>query len=91
MGRCKRGYQRDKVNKTHLSVQTLFWEFLPSCVAPALAPVRPYTAHNPSIQLVEELTDVGFAKIVPPAAYDGIDLCNQLLCLQGSLSPRELA
>jgi hypothetical protein len=90
-GQCKRRYQRNKVNKPHLSVQTLVRESFPSRIAPALALVRPYPAQNPCIETVEEPADVGLAIIVPPPAYDGIDLFNQLLRLHRSLPPCTLA
>jgi hypothetical protein len=40
--------------------------------------VGPYTLDNPTIQTVEELTDMGFTVIPTPSADDWIDIFNQV-------------
>jgi len=39
----------------------------------------PEAPHDPSVELVEELADVGFAVIVAPFANDRVDLFDQSL------------
>ena len=48
--------------------------------------MRPNSPQDPSIETCEELTDVGFVEIEPPAANDRVDFVDQLLCSHRSLS-----
>ena len=47
--------------------------------------------HQPSIEPVEELSDVSPLVVVAPASHDGVDLLYQLLSVHGSPALRELA
>jgi hypothetical protein len=63
------GYGRDRTNevyKSKLTVEPSCRECLPPHAAPALESVRPDSPHDPSVELVEEPSDVGALEVVPP-------------------------
>jgi hypothetical protein len=51
--------------------------------------MRPDASHHPSVEAIEELSDVSPLVVLAPSAHDGIDLLNQLLGFQRSFAPRE--
>jgi hypothetical protein len=51
----------------------------PATVPPSLEPMRPNTPHDPTVELVEESSDVGSLVVMSPSPQDGIQLLNQLL------------
>src|SRR5262245_28786108 len=52
--------------------------------------MRPNALHQPSVEPVEELPDVGPLVVVAPASHDRIDLLYQLASAHRSLALREL-
>ena len=48
--------------------------------------MRPYPAHNPTIETVEELADVSLTVIKTPSPDDRIDLLEQLPGVQGDFA-----
>ena len=88
------GYGRDKTNKVHkseLTVKPGRRQCLPPHAAPALESVRPDSPHDPSVELVEELSDVGALEVVPPSAQHGVDLLDQFFGSDRCLSPGKTA
>src|SRR6516165_3506426 len=51
--------------------------------------MRPDPPHQPSVEPVEELSDVGQLVVVAPTTHDGIDLLYQLLSAHGCVTPCE--
>src|SRR5262245_66492599 len=49
----------------------------PAPTPPPLEPLRPDAAQDPSVELSEELADVGLVVVQAPAANDRVDLSHQ--------------
>src|SRR5471032_239035 len=77
MLRSNRRYQLHKVDQPELPVQPRLGQHFPTHVAPALESMRPDSPHDPSVEPVEDPSDVGALVVVPPAPQDGIESCNQ--------------
>src|ERR1700757_3487845 len=83
------GDGRDHRNQAHkpvLAVELTAWQRLPTAAAPLTVPMRPDPPHQPSIEPVEELSDVGPLVVVAPTTHDGIDLLYQLLSAHGCVT-----
>src|SRR5215831_8225573 len=79
--RSLRGNGRDHRNQVHkpvLAVELTAWQRSPTAAAPLVVPVRPDPPHQPSVEPVEELSDLGPLVVVAPTTHDGIDLLYQL-------------
>src|SRR6516165_8301196 len=79
--RSLRGDGRDHRNQVHkpvLAVELTAWQRSPTAAAPLVVPVRPDPPYQPSVEPVEELSDLGPLVVVAPATHDGIDLLYQL-------------
>ena len=50
---------RNQVHKPVLAVELPAWQRLPTAAAPLVVPVRPDPPHQPSVEPVEELSDLG--------------------------------
>src|SRR6516162_205381 len=76
-----RGDGRDHRNQVHkpvLAVEPTAWQRSPTAAAPLVVPVRPDPPYQPSVEPVEELSDLGPLVVVAPTTHDGIDLLYQL-------------
>src|SRR5215831_3072094 len=69
---------RNQVHKPVLAVELTAWQRSPTAAAPLVVPVRPDPPHQPSVEPVEELSDMGPLVVVAPTTHDGIDLLYQL-------------
>src|ERR1700757_70878 len=69
---------RNQVHKPVLAVELTAWQRSPTAAAPLVVPVRPDPPHQPSVEPVEELSDLGPLVVVAPTTHDGIDLLYQL-------------
>src|SRR6516162_8654288 len=72
-----------------LTVELTAWQRFPTAAAPLAVPMRPDPPHQPSVEPVEELSDVGQLVVVAPTTHDGIDLLYQLLSAHGCVTPCE--
>ena len=77
--RCNGRNQLNKIHKPVLSVQRGFRQPYPAAASPALEPVRPNAAHDPTVKSVEECSDVSFLVVMAPPPENGIQFINQLL------------
>src|SRR5437660_9995973 len=75
----KRRNQRDKVDQLELFLEPFGGIFLPAGVPPSLGAMRPQPSDDPSVQLVEALSNLGAAVVVAPAADNRVDCFNQLV------------
>ena len=76
-----RGNRRDSLDQVHqpvLAVQLGFRQLSPATVPPPLASMRPNAPHDPAVESVEELSDVGSLVIMAPAPQNRIQFLNQL-------------
>src|SRR6516165_5533548 len=55
------------------------WQRCPTAAAPFAEPVRPDSPHQPAVESVEELSDVGPLVVVAPTTHNGVRLFYQLL------------
>src|SRR5450631_1536634 len=65
-----RGNRRNQLNQVHqpvLAVQRGLRLLSPATVAPALESMRPNASHNPTVEPVEELSDVGPLVVMTPS------------------------
>lgn len=53
-------------------------QLLPSHVAPAFKAVTPNSPNNPALKPIEKLSYMGFAEVVTPSSYDGVDGMDEL-------------
>jgi hypothetical protein len=53
--------------------------------------MRPNVPQDPTVKTGEELMDVSFAKVLPPAANNRVDLSDQPLCIHRCFAPRAMA
>ena len=56
----------DQVHKPVLAVQLGFRQLSPATVPPSLESMRPNASHNPAVESVEELSDVGSLVVMTP-------------------------
>jgi hypothetical protein len=56
------------MDQLELAPQPFGGIILPACVSPSLGAMRPQPSDDPSIQLMEALSDVGAAVVIAPAA-----------------------
>jgi hypothetical protein len=75
---CNRRNQLNEVHKPVLAVQPGFRQLSPAAVPPTLASMRPNASHNPAVEPVEELSDVGSLVVMSPAPQHRIQFHNQL-------------
>src|ERR1700693_5165170 len=73
----ERRYQRDKVDQLELPQQPLGGIVLPAVVPPSLGAVRPEPSDDPTIQLMEALSDMGATVVVSPSSDDRVDRLDQ--------------
>src|SRR6516165_1817039 len=83
--------QRDKIDEPKLAVELAGWQRCPTAAAPFAEPVRPDSSHQPAVESVEELSDVGPLVVVAPTTHNGVRLFYQLLSAHRSVAPREPA
>src|SRR6266568_481216 len=83
--------QRDKIDKPELAVELAGWQRCPTAAAPFPEPVRPDSSHQPAVESVEELSDVGPLVVMAPTTHNGVRLFYQLLSGHRSVAPREPA
>src|SRR6516225_8898594 len=69
---------RNQIHKPVLAVELTAWQRSPTAAAPLVVPVRPDPPHQPSVEPVEELSDLGPLVVEAPTTHDGIDLLYQL-------------
>src|SRR6266852_1953563 len=64
---CKRRNQPHQVHKLILTVQRRRRQLLPTAITPTFKPMRPDPPHDPTVELIEELSDVSsFVILAPP-------------------------
>ena len=66
-----------------------FRQLLPATVPPTLESMRPNASHDPAVEPVEELSDVGSLVVMTPAPQYRIQFLNQLRGLERHASPGE--
>jgi hypothetical protein len=74
-------YRRDQSNQVHqpvLAIKLGCRQRLPARTAPALEPVRPNAPHDPAVESIEELSDVGSFEVVAPPSQYRVDPIDQL-------------
>ena len=81
----------DKAYKPQLTVQLRPRKILPASITPTFMEMRPDPSYDPTVKLVEQLSDMGFLVIITPASDDRIDLLNKLLCCYRSFSTSPLS
>lgn len=69
----------DRIHKSHLAVQLAFGKFAVSLATPSLISIGPEPLNYPAGETIEESADVGLAIVLPPAAYDRVDVLDELL------------
>src|ERR1700732_746093 len=82
-------YQPNKVDKPELAVKPATRQRFPAAAPPLLEPMRPDAPHQPTVEPVEELSDVSPLVVVAPATHDGIDLFYQFRGAYRSLPSRQ--
>src|SRR6516164_4369562 len=88
---CQRRNQPNQVHKPVLSVQLRLGQLFPTRVSPSVKTVCPDAMHDPAIETVEKLSDVGPLVIMPPTPQNRIQSLNQLLGRQRHASLGKLA
>src|SRR5262249_48639737 len=76
---------KESVSPLHhpiLAVQLALRELFPAAVAPAFVPMRPNPSLDPTVEFVEERSDVGTLVIVSPPPQDWVELLDQILGLK---------
>ena len=76
--RCNRRNQLNQVHQPVLAVQLGFGQLSPATVPPSLESMRSNASHNPAVEPVEELSDVGSLVMMSPAPQHRIQFLNQL-------------
>src|SRR5580700_2948660 len=79
---CNRRNQLNQVHQPVLAVQLGFRQLSPATVPPTLELMRPNAPHNPAVEPVEELSDVGSLVVLAPSPQDRLQFLNQLLGLK---------
>src|SRR5262249_40586996 len=80
--RCNGRIQFHQLYQPILAVQLALRELLPAAVAPAFVPMRPNPPLDPTVEFVEERSDVGTLVIVSPPPQDWVELLDQILGLE---------
>src|SRR5215813_13540209 len=76
---------RDQLNQVHqpvLAIQLGFRQLSPATVPPPLESMRPNAPHDPTVEPVEELSDVGSLVVMSPPPQHRVQFLNQLLGLK---------
>src|SRR3954471_16741821 len=81
----------NKVDKPVVPVQRSIGQQSPAEIAPSLESMRPDPSHNPTVQSVEEFSDVSLLVVVAPTTQDRIQSLNQFLGFKRHASPGERA
>src|SRR6202034_2794756 len=68
-----------KVDQPFFAIQFGCRQLSPATVPPTLESMRPNAPHDPAVEPVKELSDVGSLVVMAPAPQDRIQLLNQLL------------
>src|ERR1035437_658392 len=89
--RCNRRDQLNQVHQPVLAVQLGFRQLPPATVPPSLESLRPNAPHNPAVEPVEELSDVGSLVVMAPSPQHRIQFLNQLLGLERHAPPGKRA
>src|ERR1035437_6487002 len=89
--RCNRRDQLNQVHQPVLAVQLGFRQLSPATVPPSLESLRPNAPHNPAVEPVEELSDVGSLVVMAPSPQHRIQFLNQLLGLERHAPPGKRA
>src|ERR1700738_175428 len=79
-----RSNRRDQLNQVHqpvLAIQLGFRQLSPATVPPPLESMRPDASHNPTVEPVEELSDVGSLVVMSPSTQHRIQFLDHLLGL----------
>ena len=79
---CKRRNQPHQVHKLILTVQRRCRQLFPTAIAPTFKPMRPDPPHDPTVELIEELSDVGSFVMLAPPPQERVKSRNQLLGFQ---------
>ena len=79
---CKRRNQPHQVHKLIFTVQRRRRKLLPTAIAPTFKPMRPDPPHDPTVELIEERSDVGSFVILAPSPQKRVKFRNQLRCFQ---------
>src|SRR5580658_5119378 len=79
---CNRRDQLNQVDQPVLAVQLGFRQLSPATVPPPLESMRPNAPHDPAVEPVEELSDVGSLVVMSPSPQHWIQFLNQLLGLE---------
>ena len=69
----------NKIDKSHLAVELALREFAVALASPSLKAIGPNALDYPAGETAEELADMGFAVVLPPSAYDRVDVVDKLL------------
>src|SRR6266446_4765149 len=80
--RCNRRDQLNQVHQPVLAVQLGFRQLSPATVSPSLESMRPNAPHNPAVEPVEELSDVGSLVVMAPSPQHRVQFLNQLFGLE---------
>src|SRR5215472_8447207 len=80
--RCNGRNQLHQLYQPILAIQPALRELFPAAVAPAFVPMRPNPPLDPTVEFVEERSDVGTLVIVSPPPQDWVELLDQILGLE---------
>ena len=83
--------QRDKAYKPVFDDKLALRQVSPPSIAPSLVAMRPNAPHDPAVKLVEEPPDMGLAVVPAPTSNDRVDLADQPLRIDWSLTAGALA
>jgi hypothetical protein len=73
----------NQVNKPKLAVELDVRELSPAATTPTFEPMRPDTSSNPTVELVEEFSNVAGLVILASTLQNWIQFSNQLSGAQG--------
>src|SRR4029450_3203562 len=88
--RCNRRNQFDQLYQPILAVHFGLRQLFPAAVPPTFIPMRPNAPLDPTVEFVEERSDVGTLVVMTPTPQDRVQLLNQILGLQRHASPGKL-
>src|SRR5215472_10559295 len=80
--RCNGRNQFHQLHQPILAVHLALRKLFPAAVAPAFVPMRPNSSLDPTVEFVEERSDVGTLVIVSPPPQDWVELLDQILGLK---------
>src|SRR6516165_804018 len=72
------GNQVNQPHKSQLAIKLSFRELLPAPATPTLEPLRPDPPQDPTVEMGEELADVGLAVILAPPADNRVEFGDHL-------------